>query len=319
MEILEEKKIVITGGTGFIGSHIAERLCKNNSVIIVDSLESSSTDNLAEFKENVEFIQCDINDTDKLRTIFKGVDFIFHCAALGSVPRSVKDPLTSNHANIDGTLSVLVAAKEANVRRVIYSASSSAYGDTPTLPKTEDMQPKPISPYGITKYVGELYCNVFYNLYGLETISLRYMNVFGSRQNVKSHYAAVIPKFIKALLENEQPIIFGDGETTRDFTFVDNVVDANIAAALAPKSACAEVYNIACGQQTSLNQLLAMIQKALGTAIKTTYKEERPGDIKYSLADISKAKKVLGYAPDPNLTKQIALTVEYYKEHQELL
>lgn len=306
------KKVVITGGAGFIGSNLAEYLCREGyEVHIIDNLSTGRIENLDGFRDKVTFHKMDINDSS-IVDVMKGTDTVFHQAAIPSVPRSVSEPAVSNHANIDGTLNVLLAARDADVRRVVFASSSSVYGDTPTLPKKEDMFPSPLSPYAISKLTGEYYCRVFYSLYGLETVCLRYFNIFGPRQNPESQYAAAIPKFIKAIREGTPPTIFGDGEQTRDFTFVENVVSANVLAMNAP-AAPGTVANIGCGTRISVNRLVAIIKEIIGSEIEPQYLDPRPGDVKHSLADISVARDKLGFQPLVSIENGLARTCEYFK------
>ena len=306
-------KIVITGGAGFIGSNIAEELSKekDNEIIIVDDLSTGKIENLRKFNQstNINFVRGSITDLNLLKRVFKGVDYVFHQAAIPSVPRSIKDPIASNNANVNGTLNVLVAAKDCDVKKVVYASSSSVYGDTPELPKRERMTPNPLSPYAVTKLLGEYYCNVFNDIYGLKTVSLRYFNVYGPRQDPYSDYAAVIPKFINRVSENKPPVIYGDGEQTRDFTFVNDVVRANILAA---KSDAEGVYNIANGNRISINELANMIMKPMEKNLKPVHDAPREGDVKHSLADISEAKKNLGYEPEYSLEEGLRRTVEWF-------
>lgn len=313
--MIHGKQFVVTGGAGFIGSNIVERLVDNdNEVVVIDNLLTSTMENLKEVVPHIKFVNGDIQDMNLLKREFDGADYVLHQAALSSVPRSIDDPIASNQNNIDGTLNVLVAAHDAGVKRVVYAASSSAYGNTPTLPKHEGMAPDPLSPYAITKLVGEQYCKVFYDIYGLETVSLRYFNVFGPRQDPNSQYAAVIPKFITAMLNNERPVIFGDGEQSRDFTYVQNNVDANLLACTVPKAA-GKMFNIACGERISLNQLVEVLNGILGKDIEPVYAEERIGDVKHSLADISLARDILGYEPEYGFEDGLIKTVEWSKQH----
>lgn len=306
---------LITGGAGFIGSNIAEKLIERGErVRIIDNFSTGKYENIEGFKDKIELIEGDLKDINDVKTAVKGIDYVLHQAALPSVPRSVADPISSNANNIDGTLNLLVAAKEAGVKRVVIAASSSVYGDTEVLPKDEDMMPNPLSPYAVTKYVEELYGKVFYKVYGLETVSLRYFNVFGPKQDPNSQYAAVIPKFITKMLKGESPVIFGDGEQTRDFTYVDNVVKANILAALSKNVGHGEVINIACGERISLNQLVDKINKILGTDIKPLYDKPRLGDIRHSLASIEKAKKLLGYKVSVKFEEGLKKTINWYKK-----
>ena len=308
---------LITGGAGFIGSHIAEALVNRGAKVrIIDNLSTGKLDNINSFANKVEFVKGDIRDLDLLIKITKDVKMIFHEAALPSVPRSIDDPISSNANNIDGTLNVLYAAKANGVRRVVYAASSSAYGDSEALPKKETMKPNPLSPYAITKYTGELYCKVFYKIYGLETISLRYFNVFGSRQDPNSQYAAVIPKFIMAYLSGKSPTIYGDGEQSRDFTYIDNVVNANLLAAEA-EEIHGETINIACGKRITINQLSDIIKDELKSSIEPVYTNERTGDVKHSLADITLAKHLINYEPVVGVYEGLKRTVEYFKKKWE--
>lgn len=308
-------KVLITGGSGFIGSNIAHSLVKKGSKVrIIDNFSTGRKVNIEDIKNSVELIEGDIRDIETVKDAVSGVDYIFHEAALPSVARSVEDPVSSNEVNICGTLNVLESAREAKIKRVVYAASSSAYGDTPTLPKIETMKPDPLSPYAITKLTGEYYMKVYYELYGLETICLRYFNVFGPRQDPKSDYAAVIPKFISKILNNENPIIFGDGKQSRDFCFIENVVDANIKSLSAPKEACGRVYNIACGKRIDLLELVEIINKYLGKNLKPIHNEARAGDVKHSLADISLAQKYIGYNVLVNVEEGLAKTIEWFKK-----
>lgn len=307
-------KSLVTGGAGFIGSNLARRLLREgHEVIVVDNLSTGSYENLVEVYGDIRFVKGDIRDRELIGQLLRGVDYVFHQAALGSVPRSVADPWVSNDNNVNGTLAVLLAARDAGVKRIIYAASSSAYGDAAVLPKVETMPSTPLSPYAITKYVGELYCQVFCRLYGFQTVALRYFNVFGPRQNPQSQYAAVIPKFITALLRGESPVIYGDGEQSRDFTYVDNVVAANLAAATAPAEAVAGlVFNIGCGGRISLNNLVRELQAIIGTQVGPKHADPRPGDVRDSQADISKAHCAFGYKPDVRLRQGLELTVDWF-------
>ncbi|WP_094226525.1 SDR family oxidoreductase [Methanolobus psychrotolerans] len=313
--MLKGKKVAVTGGAGFIGSNIVERLVSyGNEVVVIDNFLTGRMENIGVFKDDIRLVNGSIQDLGLLRTEFKGVDYVLHQAALPSVPRSIDDPIATNQNNIDGTLNVLVAAKDSGVKRVVYAASSSAYGNTLTLPKHEGMSPDPLSPYAISKLAGEQYCKVFYDIYGLETVALRYFNVFGPRQDPNSHYAAVIPKFIKNMLSGESPVIFGDGEQSRDFTYVQNNVDANLLACTAA-NAPGKVFNIACGSRISLNELVMALNDIIGTDIEPAYAAERPGDVKHSLADITRARDILGYKPTYVLAEGLARTVEWFKKH----
>ena len=303
-------KYLVTGGAGFIGSHIAEALLdKGESVRIFDNFATGKTSNLAVLKGRAQIIEGDLRDLDSLRSAVQGVEVVFHQGALASVPRSITDPISSLETNINGTQNVLLAARDAGVRRVVYASSSSVYGDTPTLPKSEEMRTNPMSPYALHKLAGELLCGVFTRIYNLETVALRYFNVFGPRQDPNSEYSAVIPRFLTALMEKRRPIIFGDGEQTRDFTFIANVVEANLLAANAPQ-AVGRAVNIGCGEQISLNNVLRIAGELLGVTVDTEYREPRPGDVRDSLADISLARQLLGYKPIISFGVGLAYTLE---------
>jgi UDP-glucose 4-epimerase len=305
-------RYLVTGGAGFIGSHIVDRLVeRGDSVVVLDNLSTGKLANLEQSRGSIELLEADVRDLDAVRQACRGVDCVLHHAALASVPQSIADPISANEVNASGTLNVLVAAREAGVRRVVYSASSSVYGDTPAMPIGEDRPPAPLSPYAVSKHVGELYCQVFWKLHGLETVVLRYFNVFGTRQDPSSEYAAVIPKFITALQRGESPVIFGDGEQTRDFVYVGNVVEANLFALNAPKAA-GQVLNIASGLRTSLNQLVAMMQRVIEADIPAVHGRRRPGDIRHSCADISRARELLGYQVSVSLEEGMALTAEWF-------
>jgi UDP-N-acetylglucosamine 4-epimerase len=314
-------RILVTGGAGFIGSNLVEYLVSLESVKkvrVLDNLATGNMENLQPFKENpkFEFVNADIRDYRACLQACAGIDVISHQAALGSVPRSINDPLTTNDVNITGSLNIFTAAKEQGVKRVVYAASSSTYGDHPGLPKVEDKIGNPLSPYAVTKLVNELYAKVFAQTYDLELIGLRYFNVFGPRQNPGGAYAAVIPLFMKAVLDNEPPLINGDGEHSRDFTFVDNVVQANTLALFTQdKKAVNEVYNIAYGERTTLNELFEMIKEIAGSDLAVKYGPERKGDVKHSLADISKAKTLLGYHPSVRIKEGLKTAFEWYRHH----
>lgn len=310
------KKVLVTGGAGFIGSNLIEELLsKGYQVVCLDNLSTGSKRNIEEFLVNksFEFIKGDILDYDLLLKCSKDAYGVLHQAALGSVPRSIKDPITSNRVNIEGTLNVFKACVDNGIDRVIYAASSSTYGDSKELPKKEERIGKPISPYGVTKLVNEIYADVFQKVYGLNTIGLRYFNVFGPKQDPNGAYAAVIPLFCQAILSGNRPIINGDGNHSRDFTFVANVVQANIKALEAPIDKFNEVYNVACGEQTTLNELVGYINEIAGTAIEPEYFEERKGDIKHSLADIEKAKKEIKYVPDYSIKDGLGVALDWYR------
>jgi nucleoside-diphosphate-sugar epimerase len=303
---------LVTGGAGFIGSHLSEELVRRgHHVRVADSLVTGKRSNL-DHVPNVEFLQGDLADVDFARRAAEGVDFVLHQAALPSVPRSVKDPITSNRANVDGTLNVLVAARDAGVRRVVFAGSSSAYGNTLTLPKHEDMPSSPLSPYALQKVVGEQYLQMFTALYGLETVTIRYFNVFGPRQDPSSPYSGVISLFATALLENRAPTIYGDGEQTRDFTYVANVVDGVLRACEAP-GASGRVINVATGHRISLNQLFEAMRRLIGADVTPTYESLRAGDVRDSQADIRKARDILGYQPIVSFEDGLRLTVDWYR------
>jgi UDP-N-acetylglucosamine 4-epimerase len=312
-------RILVTGGAGFIGSNLVEKLLSDTRITrvrILDNLSTGVLDNIKEFSTHpkFEFMEGDIRDYKTCEEACEGIDLISHQAALGSVPRSVKDPLTTNDVNITGTLHVFHAAKEKKIRRVVYAASSSTYGDHPGLPKTEDKIGQPLSPYAITKYVNELYANVFARIYNMEFIGLRYFNIFGPRQNPEGPYAAVIPLFIHSLLENKRATINGDGSHSRDFTYIDNAVRANLLALFTEnKKAVNQVYNIACGKQTTLLQLYHYLKKIAASDLDPVLGAERKGDIRHSLADISKAQNLLGYAVDVNIEQGLEKTFSWYK------
>jgi UDP-glucose 4-epimerase len=306
--------IVVTGGAGFIGSNLVIKLVEEGyDVTVFDNFATGKLENLKTVKNKIKLIKGDVRDFGIVKRALKGSDFVFHQAALPSVVRSVKDPITTNEVNVKGTLNILLAARDCGVKRVIYASSSSVYGESES-PKKEDMLTAPISPYAVAKLAGELYCKAFYNIYGLETIALRYFNVYGPRQDPSSEYAAVIPKFINLMLKDRQPIIYGDGNQTRDFTFVDDVVEANILAMKAKKG-IGETFNIAYGKQTSINKLVEILNKILAKRIKAAYSGQRKGDIRHSLADISKARTVLGYRPKYDIESGLKRTIEWYKSN----
>ena len=305
---------LVTGGAGFIGSHIAAALSASGArVRILDDLSTGHRENLDEIGGDIDFVQGSVADEKLLAKAFENVELIFHEAAIPSVPRSVEAPRNTHVASVDGTFSLLLAARDAGVKRVVYAASSSAYGDQPTLPKSEQMPPDPLSPYAVAKLVGEYYCRVFTRVYGLETVSLRYFNVFGPRQDPGSQYSGVVSRFISALASNERPVIFGDGEQSRDFTYIDNVVAANVSAASA-RGAAGKVINVANGQRITLNQLLAELKELTGrTDVTAEYREPRVGDVRHSLADISMARELLGYESKVNLREGLQRTLEWWK------
>jgi UDP-glucose 4-epimerase len=305
--MIRNKRVVVTGGLGFIGSHLAGTLLEENDVIIVDDASTGRFDNIKTLpRSRLTVVEANIVNVN-LEEVFAGCDFVFHQAALPSVPRSIADPVNSNEANVSGTVRVLTAAKNVGIERVVFASSSSVYGESPVLPKREDMPTKPLSPYAVTKLAAEWYCRVFEELYGLSTVSLRYFNVFGPRQDPSSQYAAVIPKFIASILNDSPPTVFGDGHQSRDFTFVKHVVNANI---LACESSQTGAFNIACGRSVSLNELIALINEILGKNIEPIYTAPRAGDVKYSRADVSKARS-FGYQPNSNFRDELEETIRW--------
>jgi nucleoside-diphosphate-sugar epimerase len=306
---------LITGVAGFIGSSLAHAvLSRGDQVRGVDNLSTGKRENISEILNRIDFREADIVDLDAMRKACAGVDFVLHQAAIPSVPKSVLDPLGSNRANIDGTVNVLVAARDAKVKRVVYAASSSAYGDTPTLPKHEEMKPDPISPYAVAKLASEQYMISFYRCYGLETVCLRYFNIFGPRQDPSSPYSGVLAKFITQMLRGEQPTIHGDGEQSRDFTYIDNAVDANLLACTAPaQKAAGQMFNVATGRRVTLNETFKLLQGLTSYKGQPNYGPERGGDIKHSLADISKAEAGLDYKPKVDFEEGLLRTVDWYR------
>jgi len=314
-------KVLVTGGAGFIGSNLTEELLKRGHLVrVLDDFSTGKRENLIFEKKypSLEVIKGDLRDLRTCQKAVKGVEYVFHQGALPSVQRSVEDPETSNAVNVGGTLNILLAARDGGVKRVIYAASSSVYGDTPTLPKHEEMPANPLSPYALQKYVGEKYCRLFYQLYGLETISLRYFNIFGPKQDPNSLYSAVIPKFIDALLEGRSPVIFGDGEQSRDFTYIENVVQANLLA-MSAERLHGEAINIACGKRISLNRLLNVLKEILGSKLLPVYEEARKGDVKHSLADIRRAKEMIKYEPKVGIEIGLKKTVGFFSEVKKAL
>jgi UDP-glucose 4-epimerase len=309
-------RYLVTGGAGFIGSNTVDELVRRgHSVVVLDDISSGKEDNLAEIRNKITFIKGSITDIEVVRKAMHEAEYVLHLAARTSVPRSVKDPVETNRINIDGTLNVLVAAKELKVKRVVFAASSSVYGETATLPKVETMQPEPISPYGVTKYVGELYGQTFGRCYGLENVALRYFNIFGPRQDPGSPYSGVLAKFCTAFLEGTQPVVFGDGEQTRDFTYVENAVQANLLACEAP-NASGKVFNVGVGGRISLNDVLRELARITSKTVETKYEAPRDGDIRDSQADISQARVFLGYEPPVTFEEGLARTFAWYRETQ---
>jgi len=306
-------RYLITGGAGFIGSNIAEELVRmGEEVVVLDDLSTGNASNLDAFHADITFIEGDIRDGDTVAKALEGVDCVLHQAALASVPRSIENPVLVHDVNVNGTLTMLERSRIARVKSFVYAASSSAYGDSETLPKVEAMQPRPLSPYAVSKLVGEHYCSVFSNVYGLPTVSLRYFNVFGPRQDPSSEYAAVVPIFISRLLEGRGATIYGDGEQSRDFTYVKNVVDANLLAARSG-GAGGEMVNIACGSKYTINDLYSRIKALVGRGEEPVYEASRPGDVKHSQADVTKARELLGFSCSVSFEEGLKKTVEWYQ------
>lgn len=310
-------KYLVTGGAGFIGSHLSRELVsRGHEVVVLDNLSTGKKENIADLLDKIRFVEGSITDLDTVLSCCEGVDCVFHQAALPSVPRSVADPITSDEHNIGGTLRVFWGAHQSGVRRVVFAASSSVYGNTKELPKHEGMQPNPMSPYAVNKRVSELYGQVFNNLYGLSTIGLRYFNVFGPRQDPESQYAAVVPKFITLFLQGQPPIIHGDGLQSRDFTYIDNVVEANIAACDADNEAGGRSYNVALGGRITIKDLCLKIRDLVGCDVEPEHEETRAGDVRHSQADVSAARKYLGYKGSIDLDEGVRRTVQWYTENQ---
>jgi nucleoside-diphosphate-sugar epimerase len=306
-------KFLVTGGAGFIGSNICTKLVSQSCFVrVIDNLLTGKKSNLAGIADKIEFIEADMGNADAARAAMKGIDVVLHEGALPSVPRSVDDPAATHRHCVDATFTLLMAARDAKIKRFVYAASSSAYGDTPTLPKVETMPVNPLSPYAAAKLMCEYYCSVFYKVFGLETISLRYFNVFGPHQDPTSQYAAAIPAFVTSILKDTPPTIYGDGEQSRDFTYVDNVVEANLLAARA-KQTKGEVINIACGEAITVNAIIDMINKIVGKNVKPTYLPSRKGDVKHSLADITQAKKLIGFKPVISFKDGLKKAIEWYR------
>jgi len=306
---------VVTGGGGFIGSHIVEELLRRGETTkVIDNFSTGKRENVAPFRNHAEIIEADIAEAKNLAQLLKGAEYVIHQAAIPSVPKSILDPMKSHHANVNGTLNLLVACREAGVKRVVYASSSSLYGDSPTLPKHEGMMPNPLSPYGAQKLFGEMYCQVFTKAYGLETVSLRYFNVFGPRQDATSQYSGVLALFIPAVLQDRRPTIHGDGLQSRDFTYVQNVVEANLLACTAT-GAQGQAFNIACGDRITVNSMLQQINSITGKEISPIHAEPRQGDIKHSQADITRARERLGYAPKVSFKDGLAQTIEWYRQN----
>jgi nucleoside-diphosphate-sugar epimerase len=309
------EKFLVTGGAGFIGSNICRRLVSEGGFVrVVDNLLTGKRDNLTEIRDKIEFVEADMGVPEVARSVVKDIDVVLHEGALPSVPLSVDNPANTHRHCVDATFTMLLAARDARVKRFVYAASSAAYGDTPTLPKVETMAPNPLSPYAVGKLVGEYYCSVFSKVFGLETIALRYFNVFGPHQDPASQYAAAIPAFVTAILRDEPPTIYGDGEQTRDFTYVDNVVQANLLAARA-RETHGEVVNIACGEAVTVNAIIDMINRLLGKNVKPIYAPARAGDVKHSLADITAAKKLIGFKPVMLFREGLEKSIDWYRQN----
>ena len=306
-------RYLVTGGAGFIGSNLVDEILRRgHQLVVLDDLSAGKESNLASVRNRIDLRIGSITDLAELQSACRGVDYVIHLAARTSVPRSIKDPVETNRVNIDGSLNVLVAARDAKVRRVVFAASSSAYGETPTLPKVETMQPQPISPYGVSKYVGELYAEVFGRVYGLENACVRYFNVFGPRQDPTSQYSGVLSRFMLAVIQGQQPVVYGDGEQSRDFTYIDNVVDETLRACEAD-GASGLVFNGGTGSRITLNEVLNMLEKVTGKKVQAKYDPPRAGDIRDSQADISRARKVLGYEPLVDFEEGLRRTWDWYK------
>lgn len=309
------ERYLVTGGAGFIGSNICRRLVQQGAFVrVLDNLSTGKKSNLADILGSIEFVEGDMGDEATARRCMEGIDIVLHQGALPSVPRSVEDPAATHRHCVDATFTLLLAARDARIKRFVYAASSSAYGDSPTLPKLESMTPNPLSPYAAAKLFGEYYCSVFSKVFGLETICLRYFNVFGPYQNPKSQYAAAIPAFVTSILNDRPPTIYGDGEQSRDFTYVQNVVEANLLAAHAPKTS-GQVVNIACGYRVTLNQVIEWINRILGKNIQPIYAPPRAGDVRHSLADIQKAQELIGYKPIVSFEEGLRRSIEWYKQN----
>ncbi len=304
---------LITGGAGFIGSHLVrELLRRRQKVKVLDNFSTGKKDNLRGCLDRVELIRGDVRDLSVVRRAVRGTDYVLHQAALASVPRSIDHPLETNQVNVEGTLNLLQAARESGTKRFVLASSSSVYGTSPRLPKRESARPRPISPYAISKFTGEQYCRVFFQLYGLQTFCLRYFNVFGPRQDPNSQYAAVIPKFILALLNGKRPVIYGDGRQSRDFSFVSNVVQANILACRTPLAG-GQIFNVACGRRYTIDDLAARLSRILGFRDEPVHADPRPGDVRHSLADITRARKMLGYRPQVSFQEGLERTVAWFR------
>ena len=308
-------KFLVTGGAGFIGSNICRQLVAEGCFVrVVDNLLTGKRSNLADVMDKIDFVEADMGDAEVAQSAMKDVDVVLHQGALPSVPRSVDDPAATHQHCVDATFTLLMAARDAGIKRFVYAASSSAYGDTPTLPKVETMPTSPLSPYAVGKLVGEYYCSVFSQVFGLETVALRYFNVFGPYQDPTSQYAAAIPAFVTAILKGEPPTVYGDGEQSRDFTYIDNVVEANLRAARAEKTQ-GQVVNIACGEAITVNAIIALINELLGKNVAPVYAPSRPGDVKHSLADITAAGNLIGYQPVVTFRQGLEKSIDWYRNN----
>ena len=306
------ERFLVTGGAGFIGSNICKRLVSQDCFVrVVDNLLTGKRSNLNDIIDKIEFIEADMGDNEVAREAMRDIDVVLHQGALPSVPRSIEDPALTHKHCVDATFTLLLTARDAKIKRFVYASSSSAYGDSPTLPKIETMVAEPLSPYAAAKLAGEYYCKVFYTVFGLETISLRYFNIFGPYQDPTSQYAAAIPAFVTAILKDRRPTVYGDGQQSRDFTYVDNVVEANLIAVRAKKTK-GQVVNIACGKRITINAIIEMVNELVGKDIKPTYAAPRPGDVKHSLADIGLAKKVIGYKPVVDFRSGLKKAIQWY-------
>jgi UDP-glucose 4-epimerase len=309
------ERFLVTGGAGFIGSNICRKLVSQGCFVrVLDNLLTGKKSNLAGVIEKIEFMEADMGDSQVAHAAMRDIDVVLHQGALPSVPRSVDDPALTHQHCVDATFTLLLAARDAEVKRFVYAASSSAYGDAPTSPKVETMPPNPLSPYAVGKLVGEYYCSVFCKVFGVETVSLRYFNVFGPYQDPSSQYAAVIPAFVTAIIRNQPPTIYGDGEQSRDFTYIDNIVEANLLAARAKRTS-GEVINIACGQAITVNAIIDMINQLLGKKVKPTYVPARPGDVKHSLADITLARRLIGFKPTVQFREGLEKAINWYRDN----
>jgi len=309
------EKYLVTGGAGFIGSNLCRRLVADGCFVrVVDNLLTGKRSNLVPIIDKIEFVEADMGEPEVARSAMKGIDAVLHQGALPSVPRSVDEPALAHRHCVDATFTLLLAARDAGVKRFVYAASSAAYGDTPTLPKVETMPPNPLSPYAVGKLVGEYYCSVFSSVFGLETISLRYFNVFGPHQDPTSQYAAAIPAFVTAILQDRPPTVYGDGQQSRDFTYIDNVVEANLLAARA-KETHGEVVNVACGEAVTVNAIIDTINELLGKNVRPVYAPVRPGDVKHSLADITAARKLIGFKPVVLFREGLEKSIDWYRHN----